>query len=95
MMTNMQFYIALAVPSILVILSWLQQDKRLARVESVVDRLDSRIDRLDGRIDRLDGRIDHLDSRIDARLNTIEHDLRQFYSVTGELKGRVDELARR
>lgn len=88
MMTNMQFYIALAVPSILVILSWLQQDKRLARVESVVDRLDSRID-------RLDGRIDHLDSRIDARLNTIEHDLRQFYSVTGELKGRVDELARR
>ncbi len=92
MLTNMQFYIALAVPSILVILSWLQQDKRLARLESTIDKMDSRID---GRLDRLDSRIDHLDGRIEARLNTIEHDLRQFYSVTGELKGRVDELARR
>lgn len=85
MMSNIQFYIALAVPSILVILSWLQQDKRLARQEATIDRMDSSID----------GRIDRLDSRIDARLNTIEHDLRQFYAVTGELKGRVDELARR
>ena len=92
MLTNMQFYIALAVPSILVILSWLQQDKRLARLESTIDKMGSRID---GRLDRLDSRIDHLDGRIEARLNTIEHDLRLFYSVIGELKGRVDELARR
>ena len=69
-MTNMQFYIALAVPSVLVILSWLQQDKRLGRLEATMDRMDTRI-------------------------GTMEHDLRQFYAITGELKGRVDELSRR
>ena len=92
MLTNMQFYIALAVPSILVILSWMQQDKRLARLESTLDQMD---DRLGGRMDRLESRIDELDRRVEMRLTTIEHDLRQFYAITGELKGRVDELARR
>ncbi len=43
MLTNMQFYIALAIPSILVILSWLQQDKRLGRLEATIDKLDARM----------------------------------------------------
>ncbi len=35
----MQFYIVIAIPSILVVLSWMQQDKRLARIESLIDSM--------------------------------------------------------
>lgn len=91
-MTNMQFYIALAVPSILVFLSWMQQDKRLARLEATIDKLDARVDRLELKVD---ARFERLEARIDARFDAIDQDLRQFYTITGEFKGRVDELARR
>ena len=43
-MTNAQLYLSIAIPSVLVILSWvlialswMQQDKRMARIESLVD----------------------------------------------------------
>lgn len=45
-MSNAQFYTAIAVPSVLVIISWvlvafswMQQDKRLARIDSVIDSM--------------------------------------------------------
>ena len=43
-MTNAQLYLSIAIPSVLVILSWvlvalswMQQDKRLARIEATLD----------------------------------------------------------
>jgi chaperonin cofactor prefoldin len=48
--------------------------------------------------ERVDKQFERVDKQIDAvteRLLTIEADLRQFYSITGELKGRVDALEKR
>ncbi len=97
-MSNMQFYFAMAVPSILVILSWMQSNARLAWVESGIDRLDGRIDKLNERMDKFSERLDTLGERIDKlndRVTSIEGDLRTFYGVTGKLEGRVEELSRR
>ena len=38
-MSNMQFYFAMGVPSVLVILAWLQANQRAARLETTVDSL--------------------------------------------------------
>ncbi len=38
-MSNLQFYFAMGVPSVLVILAWLQANQRAARIEVTVDRL--------------------------------------------------------
>ncbi len=47
-MTNAQLYMSIAIPSVLVILSWvlvalswMQQDKRLARIEFLIDGMRS------------------------------------------------------
>ncbi len=53
--------------------------------------MNTRFERVDKQFDRVDKRIDELNSR----LLGIEADLRQFYSITGELKGRVDLLEKR
>jgi hypothetical protein len=50
---------------------------------------------LNGRLDKLDQRIDKMEQRIDQRLLVIEGDLRAFYQITGELKGRIDTLEKR
>ena len=43
------------------------------------------------RFDRTDKRIDDINSR----LLVIESDFRQFFSITGELRGRMDALEKR
>lgn len=40
-------------------------------------------------------RTDHQMEGINARLLQVEGDLRQFYSITGELKGRTDAIEKR
>ncbi len=87
-MTSTQFYIGIAVPSILVILGWLHQNTRLSDLRSDVNR---QFDRMDGRLDRMDGRLDLMDER----LRLIEGDQKQFFTVTGKLDGRIDELSRK
>lgn len=80
-MTNTQFYIGIAIPSILVILGWLHQNVRLTEFRSDVDR-------------RFEG-IDRQFDRMDRRLILIENDQRQFFTITGKLDGRIDELHRK
>lgn len=38
-MSNLQFYFAMGVPSVLVILAWLQANQRAGRIETVMDNL--------------------------------------------------------
>jgi hypothetical protein len=52
--------------------------------QKALSDVNSRLDRMDGRIDRIEN---HLD-RIDA-------DLRQFFSITGRLEGRMDAFEKR
>ncbi len=46
-------------------------------------------------IAELNSRIDRMESRIEVRLDRIDADLRQFFSITGRLEGRVDSLEKR
>jgi predicted nuclease with TOPRIM domain len=58
----------------------------------------ARFERTDKQFERVDKQFERVDRQIEAvtdRLLTIESDLRQFYSITGELKGRVDALEKR
>lgn len=80
-MTNAQFYTAIAVPSVLVIISWvlvvmawLQQDKRLARLETQMDTLGN---------------------KMESGFQRVNEHLQQFYHVTGKLEGRIDTIERR
>ena len=69
-MTNMQLLLSIGIPSLLVILSWISNNTRLANLEQ---RLDAGTNRLDGRInalsDRLDRQIDSLQARMDQRFD--------------------------
>ncbi len=38
-MTNLQLLLAIGIPSVLVILSWMQSNQRLSRVESALDKV--------------------------------------------------------
>ena len=34
-------------------------------------------------------------SRIETTVGTIQHDLQEFYRITGKLEGRVEEMSRK
>ena len=63
-MANAQFYTGIAIPSILVISSWLQQDRRLARIETQIETLTSDYRNFYGMEQKLEGRVDELSKRI-------------------------------
>lgn len=84
-MTNAQFYIGIAIPSILVILGWLHQNQRLTDL-----RGDLRGDMHRG-FDQVNGRLD----KVDERLGRIDNDLRNFHGTDKELEGRINELSAR
>ena len=69
-MTNMQLLLSIGISSLLVILSWISNNTRLASLEQ---RLEAGTNRLDGRInllaDRLDRQIDSLHPRMDQRFD--------------------------
>ena len=66
---------------VLVILAWLQSNVRTSRVESLLDTVAQR---------------QAADMKeIRDRLTTIDNHLMTFYTVTGRLEGRIDELSRK
>ena len=54
-MTNTQLLLSIGIPSLLIVLSYLANDKRFSAVESRMDRLEGRVD---ARIDKLEAKID-------------------------------------
>ena len=81
MMSNLQLYLALGFPTLTVLVGILLNWSSTRNLRG----------ELTGRMDRMD---DHL-GRIDHDLVGIQSDLRTFYSVTGRLEGRMDELSKR
>lgn len=87
-MTGTQFYIGIAIPSIMILLVWLHQNQRLSDFRADVNR---QFDKVDGRLDRMDGRLD----KMEVRLGRIDEDLRMFHGTDKELEGRLNELSQR
>ena len=80
-MNNVQFYLALGLPTLTVLVGIYLNQRSFDRLES---GLGSRMDRLDSRMDR-----------IEARLDRIEADLREFYPSLGQHDARLDNLEKR
>ncbi len=57
-MTNLQLWLAIGIPSILIIVAWLSQNARFAGIDSRFDRVDKRLDAIDRRLDAHDKRFD-------------------------------------
>ncbi len=81
MMSNLQLYLALGTPTLTVLVGILLNWSSTRNLRGEVT----------GRKDRMD---DHL-GRIDHDLVGIQFDVRTFYSVTGQLEGRLNELSER
>jgi hypothetical protein len=80
-MNNVQFYIAVGLPTLTVLVGMFLNQRSFDRLEGQVG---SRMDRIEARLDR-----------IEARLDRIEADLREFYRTLGQHDARLDNLERR
>ena len=83
-MSNLQFalLIASSISSyVLVIIAWMNSNARLSRLEATVDASSSKQDAGF--------------AEVRAKLGSIDNHLMTFYTVTGKLEGRIDELSRR
>ena len=90
-MTQLQFIVLLtpAVGSVvLVLLVWLHQNQWLTDTNNRFDGLKADMNQ---QFDRMDRQFD----RTDRRLILIENDQKQFFTVTGKMDGRIDELSRK
>ena len=94
-MTRLQF-ISLLVPAmgsfVLVILAWLHSNSRLVDLKQFML---AQFDSMSKRMDNTDKRIDRMEQRLDHRLEMIEGDQKQFFTITGRLDGRIDQLSKK
>jgi hypothetical protein len=56
--TNLQLYLTIGIPSILIVLSWLANSVRFSAIDSRFERIDRRLDAIDRRLDAHDRRFD-------------------------------------
>jgi hypothetical protein len=57
-MTKLQLWMAIALPSILIVVAWLSQSARFSGIDARLDRSDRRFDAIDRRLDAHDKRFD-------------------------------------
>ncbi len=54
-----------------------------------------RFDKVDQRFDKQDARLDRIELKMERNFEIVHADLRTFYTLNSELKGRADELKSR
>ena len=78
-MTNVQLFLTIGIPSILIVLTWVSNISRFAALEK--------------RIDGVDGRIDDLSARLDGSINSLadshHRDMLQIMQALTGLHERV------
>ena len=79
-MTNIQLYLSIGLPILTVLIGFILNWRMLANFRPEVNQ----------RFDDVNRRVDH----VDAELSTIRQHLLTFYSITGVLQGRLDELSK-
>lgn len=87
-MNNIQFYFAMGVPSVLVILSWIQANSRSGDLKESMNCQFDALNRQFGTVNRQFDAVNH-------RLDIIDSDLKHCHNVAGKLEGRVDKLSNR
>ncbi len=94
-MNKLQFIsliITAASSFVLVVLAWMQSNVRMSRIENMLDTVVSR-QAADNKEIRDSVAADMKEIR--ERLSTIDNHLMTFYTITGRLEGRIDEVSRR
>lgn len=105
-MSKLQFVsiiVTAASSFVLVILAWMQSNVRMSRIESLLDAGANRQaadmkeirERITSDVQDLQGQWSADMKEIRERLTIIDNHLMTFYTVTGRLEGRIDELSRR
>jgi hypothetical protein len=79
-MTNVQLYLAVAIPSFMVLLGIVLQQLGQSRIENRLTAVES----------DLATRIHKAEGQLGSRLTTIEGDLRRFYESLGHHEGTLD-----
>lgn len=93
-MTNLQFIslLSTAIGSfVLVILAWINQNQRSTDLRADVNR---RFDEVERNTNRQFHEVNRQFDEVNRRLTLIEGDQKQFFTVTGKLDGRIDQLSR-
>ena len=86
MMTNLQLWLAIGIPSFMVLLGILLNMYSFKGIEARFVEVESRFTGIEGRFTGFEGRF----TKIEGSLNVIEGDLRRFYELLGEHSGRIE-----
>ena len=85
-MTNLQLWLAIGIPSFMVLLGILLNMYSFKGIEARFVEVESRFTGIEGRFTGFEGRF----TKIEGSLNVIEGDLRRFYELLGEHSGRIE-----
>ncbi|WP_419804422.1 hypothetical protein [Terriglobus sp.] len=94
-MNKLQFVsimVTVASSFVLIVLAWMQSNVRMSRIETM---LDSVVNRQSADMKDVRDRQTADMREVRDRLDTIDNHLMTFYTITGKLEGRIDELSRR
>ena len=85
-MTNQQLYLAIAIPSVLVVLSWITSIVQNNRTDAKIDALRS----------EMHAKIDALRSEVHAKFDALRaemfHEFKEFYRTLGQHDGAIEAL---
>ena len=72
MMTNVQLLLSIGIPSLLIVLSWLNNNSRFERIEKRLDEHDRRFDEHDRRFDDIEKRFGDLRYEMERRFGELK-----------------------
>jgi hypothetical protein len=95
-MSNQQLFLSIGIPSLLILIGWLQTNVRLSdlKAEVATTKSDLKLEIATTKTD-LSKRIEEIRSDLGGRIARLELDYREFYGMEKKLEGRVDELSRK
>jgi hypothetical protein len=99
-MTNLQLLLTIGIPSLLVVLSWMSNNKRLDKIEADIERRFAEVDRRFADVDRrftemdrkfaeMDRRFADMDRRFDTVIDSQHRDSREILRNMTSLHERV------
>jgi hypothetical protein len=100
MMTNTQLWLSIGIPSLLIVLSWINNNSRFDRIEKRLDAHDAKFDQIDRRflsrseeLERrfvdVDKRFQAMDRRFDAIIDAVHSDTLEIMRSMTALHERV------
>jgi hypothetical protein len=71
MMSNVQLLLSIGIPSLLIVLSWINNNSRFDRIEKRLDDHDQKFNAMDRRFERMDGRFNDVNAHAQDRFDQV------------------------